>query len=102
MVNIFKPYLIKYILIYFDSLISIFVCIFFLPSFFSAFIDAPKKRGPPKGYIEALETRLQRMESILGGLVQSGDLPEGTISSNLEWINVNESNFRSSQEPNSL
>uniref|UniRef100_A0A1D1Y684 Nitrogen assimilation transcription factor nit-4 n=1 Tax=Anthurium amnicola TaxID=1678845 RepID=A0A1D1Y684_9ARAE len=66
-----------------------------------AFIDAPKKRGPPKGYIEALETRLQRMESILGGLVQSGDLPEGTISSNLEWINVNESNFRSGQESNS-
>ncbi|RIA83396.1 fungal-specific transcription factor domain-containing protein [Glomus cerebriforme] len=65
-----------------------------------AFIDAPKKRGPPKGYIEALETRLQRMESILGGLVQSGDLPEGTISSNLEWINVNESNFRSAQESN--
>ncbi|KAG9289498.1 hypothetical protein G9A89_001270 [Geosiphon pyriformis] len=58
-----------------------------------SFIDAPKKRGPPKGYIEALETRLQRMESILGGLVQSGDLPEGTISSNLEWINVNETNF---------
>ncbi|PKC71209.1 hypothetical protein RhiirA1_532180 [Rhizophagus irregularis] len=65
-----------------------------------AFIDSPKKRGPPKGYIEALETRLQRMESILGGLVQSGDLPEGTISSNLEWINVNESNFRSGQESN--
>ncbi|CAG8461387.1 10174_t:CDS:2 [Ambispora gerdemannii] len=58
-----------------------------------AFIDAPKKRGPPKGYIEALETRLQRMESILGGLVQSGELPEGAISPNLEWINVNETNF---------
>ncbi|CAG8593067.1 1783_t:CDS:2, partial [Acaulospora colombiana] len=63
-----------------------------------SFIDAPKKRGPPKGYIEALETRLQRMESILGGLVQSGDLPEGTINSNLEWINVNESNFKSSHD----
>jgi hypothetical protein len=61
----------------------------------SSFIDAPKKRGPPKGYIEALETRLQRMESILGGLVQSGELPDGTISpNNLEWINVNEQNFR--------
>ncbi|CAG8717980.1 5769_t:CDS:2, partial [Racocetra persica] len=62
-----------------------------------SFIDAPKKRGPPKGYIEALETRLQRMESVLGNLVQSGDLSENTINSNLEWINVNESNFRSSQ-----
>ncbi|CAG8633823.1 15976_t:CDS:2, partial [Gigaspora rosea] len=55
-----------------------------------SFIDAPKKRGPPKGYIEALETRLQRMESVLGNLVQTGDVSENTISSSLEWINVNE------------
>ncbi|CAG8620568.1 5751_t:CDS:2 [Paraglomus brasilianum] len=61
-----------------------------------SFIDAPKKRGPPKGYIEALETRLKRMESILGGLVQSGELPEGSVSSStLEWINVSEQNFAS-------
>ncbi|CAG8503132.1 9587_t:CDS:2 [Paraglomus occultum] len=61
-----------------------------------SFIDAPKKRGPPKGYIEALETRLKRMESILGGLVQSGELPEGSVSSGtLEWINVSEHNFAS-------
>ncbi|KAF0543817.1 nucleus protein [Gigaspora margarita] len=59
-----------------------------------SFIDAPKKRGPPKGYIEALETRLQRMESVLGNLVQSGNLPESVINSNLEWININESSFR--------
>ncbi|CAG8534149.1 7753_t:CDS:2 [Racocetra fulgida] len=37
------------------------------------------------------------MESVLGNLVQSGDLSENTINSNLEWINVNENNFRSSQ-----
>ncbi|CAG8548036.1 8887_t:CDS:2 [Ambispora gerdemannii] len=35
--------------------------------------DTTKKRGPPKGYIEAIETRLHRMESLLGGLVQSND-----------------------------
>ncbi|CAG8548847.1 3855_t:CDS:2 [Paraglomus occultum] len=35
--------------------------------------DATKKRGPPKGYIEAIETRLHRMESLLGGLVHSND-----------------------------
>ncbi|CAG8822406.1 702_t:CDS:2, partial [Racocetra persica] len=29
--------------------------------------------GPPKGYIEAIETRLHRMESLLGGLVHSND-----------------------------
>ncbi|CAG8529255.1 1307_t:CDS:2 [Cetraspora pellucida] len=59
-----------------------------------SFIDAPKKRGPPKGYIEALETRLQRMESVLGNLVQSGNLPESVINSNLEWININENSFK--------
>ncbi|ORY04154.1 hypothetical protein K493DRAFT_59036 [Basidiobolus meristosporus CBS 931.73] len=32
--------------------------------------DTTKKRGPPKGYIEAIESRLHRMEHILGGLVQ--------------------------------
>ncbi|GES94572.1 Zn(2)-C6 fungal-specific transcription factor [Rhizophagus clarus] len=35
--------------------------------------DTTKKRGPPKGYIEAIETRLHRMESLLGGLVHSND-----------------------------
>ncbi|CAG8696898.1 10358_t:CDS:2, partial [Racocetra fulgida] len=49
---------------------------------------------PPKGYIEALETRLQRMESVLGNLVQSGNLPESVINSNLEWININENSFK--------
>ncbi|CAG8600276.1 11594_t:CDS:2, partial [Acaulospora colombiana] len=33
----------------------------------------PIYRGPPKGYIEAIETRLHRMESLLGGLVHSSD-----------------------------
>lgn len=37
------------------------------------FNDSAKKRGPPKGYIEALENRLHRMENLLGGLVQNGD-----------------------------
>ncbi|KAF9968043.1 hypothetical protein BGZ70_007055 [Mortierella alpina] len=37
------------------------------------FNDSAKKRGPPKGYIEALENRLHRMENLLGGLVQGGD-----------------------------
>ncbi|KAG0365251.1 fungal-specific transcription factor domain-containing protein [Gamsiella multidivaricata] len=36
------------------------------------FNDSAKKRGPPKGYIEALENRLHRMENLLGGLVQGG------------------------------
>ncbi|CAG8528580.1 13543_t:CDS:2 [Acaulospora morrowiae] len=35
--------------------------------------DTTKKRGPPKGYIDAIETRLHRMEFLLGGLVHSSD-----------------------------
>ncbi|KAK4704481.1 hypothetical protein P7C70_g1729, partial [Phenoliferia sp. Uapishka_3] len=30
-------------------------------------------RGPPKGYIEAIESRLHRMEALLGGLLQNDD-----------------------------
>ncbi|KAF7727025.1 hypothetical protein EC973_008139 [Apophysomyces ossiformis] len=36
------------------------------------FNDAAKKRGPPKGYIESLETRLKKMEKLLGEM-QSGE-----------------------------
>ncbi|KAG0284418.1 hypothetical protein BGZ96_011211 [Linnemannia gamsii] len=43
------------------------------------FNDSAKKRGPPKGYIEALENRLHRMESLLGGLVHTGDRPRTDI-----------------------
>ncbi|KAF9346225.1 Transcriptional activator of fatty acid utilization, partial [Mortierella sp. AD094] len=43
--------------------------------------SAPKKRGPPKGYIEALENRLHRMENLLGGLVQTGERPKSDLDS---------------------
>ncbi|KAF9965067.1 hypothetical protein BGZ70_005467 [Mortierella alpina] len=45
------------------------------------FNDSAKKRGPPKGYIEALENRLHRMENLLGGLVQTGDRPKADLDS---------------------
>ncbi|KAG0201615.1 hypothetical protein BGX28_005605 [Mortierella sp. GBA30] len=45
------------------------------------FNDSAKKRGPPKGYIEALENRLHRMENLLGGLVQTGDRPRVDLDS---------------------
>ncbi|KAI9287040.1 fungal-specific transcription factor domain-containing protein [Umbelopsis sp. AD052] len=35
--------------------------------------DTTKKRGPPKGYIEAIENRLHRMETLLGTLAQGDD-----------------------------
>ncbi|KAL8286842.1 hypothetical protein RQP46_003848 [Phenoliferia psychrophenolica] len=37
-----------------------------------------RKRGPPKGYIEAIESRLHRMEALLGGLLQNDD-PRASI-----------------------
>ncbi|KAG0144126.1 hypothetical protein CROQUDRAFT_47765 [Cronartium quercuum f. sp. fusiforme G11] len=37
------------------------------------FNGASRKRGPPKGYIEAIESRLHRMEALLGGLLQNDD-----------------------------
>ena len=36
-------------------------------------IVAVRRSGPPKGYIEAIESRLHRMEALLGGLLQSDD-----------------------------
>ncbi|KAJ2794171.1 hypothetical protein H4S07_006832, partial [Coemansia furcata] len=35
------------------------------------YLDAAKKRGPPKGYIEAIENRLHKVEELLRGLVIS-------------------------------
>ncbi|CAG8560012.1 26160_t:CDS:2 [Dentiscutata erythropus] len=35
--------------------------------------DTTKKRGPPKGYIEAIESRLYKMESLMGELAHSND-----------------------------
>ncbi|ORY97581.1 hypothetical protein BCR43DRAFT_244266 [Syncephalastrum racemosum] len=33
--------------------------------------DPPKKRGPPKGYVEVIENRAHRIESLLGGKSKS-------------------------------
>ncbi|KAI9273713.1 fungal-specific transcription factor domain-containing protein [Sporodiniella umbellata] len=35
--------------------------------------ESTKKRGPPKGYIEAIESRLHRLEALLGSIVQEDD-----------------------------
>lgn len=37
------------------------------------FNGTSRKRGPPKGYIEAIESRLHRMEALLGGLLENDD-----------------------------
>ncbi|CAO0794192.1 unnamed protein product [Mucor circinelloides] len=43
------------------------------------FNDTTKKRGPPKGYIESLETRLRNMEVLLEKM-QPGDTPAAAIA----------------------
>ncbi|KAI8379141.1 fungal-specific transcription factor domain-containing protein [Radiomyces spectabilis] len=35
--------------------------------------ESTKKRGPPKGYIEAIEGRLHRLEALLGSVIQEDD-----------------------------
>ncbi|ORX99110.1 hypothetical protein K493DRAFT_313350 [Basidiobolus meristosporus CBS 931.73] len=35
------------------------------------YLETTRKRGPPKGYIEAIENKLHRLEHLLSGLVQS-------------------------------
>ncbi|KAL4249328.1 ABC-transporter-regulating transcription factor-like protein [Abortiporus biennis] len=37
------------------------------------YVEAAKKRGPPKGYVESLENRLQKMESLLHKLCPDAD-----------------------------
>ncbi|KAG1404111.1 hypothetical protein G6F58_010245 [Rhizopus delemar] len=35
--------------------------------------ESTRKRGPPKGYIEAIEGRLHRLEALLGSIIQEDD-----------------------------
>ncbi|CCM00118.1 uncharacterized protein FIBRA_02145 [Fibroporia radiculosa] len=37
------------------------------------YLEAAKKRGPPKGYVESLETRLEKMEKLLNKLCPDAD-----------------------------
>lgn len=37
------------------------------------FTASTRKRGPPKGYLQAVEDRLHRMEALLGGLINNED-----------------------------
>ncbi|KAI8884124.1 hypothetical protein K501DRAFT_272058 [Backusella circina FSU 941] len=48
------------------------------------FNEAAKKRGPPKGYVEKLETRLKRIESTLTNIAQAGNLPPELLTEILD------------------
>ncbi|KAF5342022.1 hypothetical protein D9611_002055 [Ephemerocybe angulata] len=43
-------------------------------SFDCSYIEAAKKRGPPKGYVESLETRLEKLEKLLRRLCPDDNL----------------------------
>ncbi|KAK9719077.1 hypothetical protein K7432_005056 [Basidiobolus ranarum] len=61
--------------------------------------DATKKRGPPKGYIEAIENRLHRMEHILGGLVQGEPGAAENVVAELRKLDENHPTATSSTSP---
>ncbi|KAF8937662.1 hypothetical protein BGZ58_002363 [Dissophora ornata] len=50
----------------------------------STYNDPTKKRGPPKGYIEAIEARLHRMEGLLGGLIKDKDPRADIVKAELD------------------
>ncbi|KAI8365979.1 fungal-specific transcription factor domain-containing protein [Radiomyces spectabilis] len=46
---------------------------------FCTFDEAAKKRGPPKGYVEGLESRLRRMEKLLVNIASSGNFSSDAL-----------------------
>ncbi|KAH8105131.1 fungal-specific transcription factor domain-containing protein [Cristinia sonorae] len=46
--------------------------------------EAAKKRGPPKGYVENLENRLQKMEALLHKLLPDGSSPPADLNGVLD------------------
>ncbi|KIJ51520.1 hypothetical protein M422DRAFT_244680 [Sphaerobolus stellatus SS14] len=53
------------------------------------YVEAAKKRGPPKGYVESLENRLQRMETLLQRLCPDADFTQelGVVIDRETWWN---------------
>ncbi|PCH39377.1 hypothetical protein WOLCODRAFT_29517 [Wolfiporia cocos MD-104 SS10] len=57
-------------------------------SYECTYVEAAKKRGPPKGYVESLETRLEKMEKLLNRLCPDADFSNelgGQFDKNM-WI----------------
>ncbi|KAG1117404.1 hypothetical protein G6F42_013445 [Rhizopus arrhizus] len=59
-----------------------------------AFKEAAKKSGPPKGYVEGLESRLKRMEKLLMNIAANGNLPEETMKAVMEGTSRGEGEGR--------
>lgn len=52
-------------------------------SFDCTYVEAAKKRGPPKGYVERLETRIEKLEKILTRIY-----PEGNVLKELDAMDA--------------
>ena len=48
-------------------------CSFLFPTHVCLFAGPSYKRGPPKGYINAIEQRMQHFEALLGVMMQTSD-----------------------------
>ncbi|KAI8334990.1 fungal-specific transcription factor domain-containing protein [Chlamydoabsidia padenii] len=69
------------------------------------FDEMAKKRGPPKGYVEGLETRLHRMEKLLMTMASSSNLsPEAIqqyINSDIDKVPISQDNIAPSNRQTS-
>lgn len=50
------------------------------------FLGPSRKRGPPKGYIDAIEARLHQTEALIGILIESGDERATSLLDNLAKV----------------
>src|SRR5882672_10167862 len=51
------------------------------------FLGPSRKRGPPKGYIDAIEARLHQTEALLGIMIGSNDQRARTLLEDLAKVN---------------
>ena len=52
------------------------------------FLGPSRKRGPPKGYIDAIEARLHQTEALIGILLASKDSRAKTLLEDLSQVSV--------------
>ncbi|VDB84043.1 unnamed protein product [Peniophora sp. CBMAI 1063] len=67
------------------------------------YVEAAKKRGPPKGYVESLENRLEKMESLLNQLCPNADFSKelGAPIDKESWARDRQSEHRHSMSSRS-
>ena len=58
------------------------------PKIACTFLGPSRKRGPPKGYIDAIEARLHQTEALLGILISSSDSRAQTLLRDLAQVSL--------------